>query len=361
QIQAQVEASIQLMESFLKDRTLLASLPQDVRQAFMMNAGRLSRPDRLELMKVSKAHRRKKKRKQIAADRVSTANTIIREARLNPVFVPPSESLPPQSKDERPRLNKAKFCYVCKTPYDVLHFFYDSMCGPCGDLNYKKRFQSVPLSGRVALITGARLKIGYQSALMMLRAGARVIATTRFPHDAAMRFAREKDYSEWSHRLDVHGLDLRHSPSVEFFADYLVKNEARLDFLINNAAQTVRRPPGFYRHLLEVEGTPLKELPSEAHSILQSYESSKSPALALAGSSDWVAELAVQGAAIGIQAPALLSQLPYSPKEEAEAESAFPVGRQDADLQQVDLRKMNSWRMTLADVPTSELIEVQLV
>lgn len=349
------------MESILQDRTLLGGLPQELRKEFMMYAGRLSRPDRLELMKISKAHRRKKKRKQIAEDRVSTANTVIREARLNPVFVPPSEQLLPAATTERPRLNKPKACYVCKAPYDVLHFFYDSMCGPCGDLNYRKRFQTVDLSGRVALITGARLKIGYQSALMMLRAGARVIATTRFPHDAAMRFAREADYAQWSHRLDVHGLDLRHSPSVEFFADFLVKNEARLDFLINNAAQTVRRPPGFYRHLLEVEGQPLKELPSDTQAILKSYEASKSPALALAGSADWVAELAVQGAAIGIQAPALLSQLPYSPKEEAEAESAFPEGRQDADLQQVDLRKMNSWRMTLADVPTSELIEVQLV
>jgi NAD(P)-dependent dehydrogenase (short-subunit alcohol dehydrogenase family) len=39
----------------------------------------------------------------------------------------------------------------------------------------------------------------------------------------------------------------------------------------------------------------------------------------------------------------------------------FPTGRLDADLQQIDLRTMNSWRMALADVPTPELLEVNLV
>ncbi len=43
------------------------------------------------------------------------------------------------------------------------------------------------LTGRVAIVTGARVKIGYQAAILLLRAGARVIVTTRFPHDAAAR------------------------------------------------------------------------------------------------------------------------------------------------------------------------------
>ena len=115
----------------------------------------------------------------------------------------------------------------------------------------------------MALITGERLKIGYQASLMMLRAGARVIATTRFPHDAAQRYAREADYGQWSGRLQVHGLDLRHSPSVELFARYLDQTCDRLDILINNAAQTVRRPPQFYAHLLELEARAAEDLPVE--------------------------------------------------------------------------------------------------
>ena len=119
------------------------------------------------------------------------------------------------------------------------------MCPGCADFNYKKRFQSAPLDGRAAVITGARLKIGYQAALMMLRAGARVIATTRFPVDAAARYARETDFPVWKDRLHIFGLDLRHIPSVEFFCRYVERTVERLEILINKAAQTVRRQPAF--------------------------------------------------------------------------------------------------------------------
>ena len=124
------------------------------------------------------------------------------------------------------------------------------MCPECSEFNYAKRFQTASLEGQVALITGARLKIGYQASLMMLRAGAHVIATTRFPVDAALRYSREEDFQEWGKRLDIYGLDLRHTPSVELFCNYIEQKYPRLDLLINNAAQTVRRPPGFYAHLL---------------------------------------------------------------------------------------------------------------
>ena len=142
---------------------------------------------------------------------------------------------------------------MCKEEFTELHFFYDTMCKKCGDLNYRKRFQTAPLHGQVALITGARVKIGYQATLMMLRAGATVIATTRFPVDAALRYSREEGYAEWGDRLHIHGLDLRHIPSVEIFTRYVEQRHGRLDILINNAAQTVRRPPGFYAHLIENE------------------------------------------------------------------------------------------------------------
>ena len=63
----------------------------------------------------------------------------------------------------------------------------------------------------------------------------------------------------------------------------------------------------------------------------------------------------------GIQNSALLSQLPCAYGDSEADKRAFPLGRVDADLQQVDLRTMNSWRLALADVPSPELIEVQLV
>jgi hypothetical protein len=134
-----------------------------------------------------------------------------------------------------------------------LHHFYDSMCSECGDFNYAKRFQRADLTGMTALITGARLKIGYQAALMMLQSGARVVVTTRFPVDAALRFSKEGDFSSWQDRLHIHGLDLRHTPSVEIFCDYFISRYQTLDLLLNNAAQTVRRPPAFYSHLMPAE------------------------------------------------------------------------------------------------------------
>ena len=97
------------------------------------------------------------------------------------------------------------------------------------------------------------MKIGYQVVLKLLRAGATVIVTTRFPHAAACRFAGEPDAGNWTNRLVVYGLDLRLLPAVETFASVLAASQPHLDIFIHNAAQTVRRPPGFYRHLLARE------------------------------------------------------------------------------------------------------------
>ena len=119
--------------------------------------------------------------------------------------------------------------------------------------NFAKRTELADLRGRVALLTGGRVKIGYQAGLKLLRAGARLIVTTRFPRDSAARYAREPDFEEWSDRLEIFGLDLRHTPSVEAFCHELLATHDRLDFIINNACQTVRRPPAFYEHMMEGE------------------------------------------------------------------------------------------------------------
>src|SRR4029078_2329654 len=130
---------------------------------------------------------------------------------------------------EGPELKAPRKCYVCKAEFRRLHFFYDQLCGPCAYLTYRKRTQPAGLRGRVALITGARVKIGYQAAILLLRAGARVIVTTRFPHDAARRFAGERDHDAVRDRLEIHGLDLRLTPAVERFASELGERLDRLD------------------------------------------------------------------------------------------------------------------------------------
>jgi NAD(P)-dependent dehydrogenase (short-subunit alcohol dehydrogenase family) len=240
------------------------------------------------------------------------------------------------------------------------------MCKKCGDLNYKKRFQTASLRGQIALITGSRLKIGYQATLLMLRAGATVIATTRFPVDAAIRYSREEGYALWGDRLHIHGLDLRHIPSVELFASYIEQRYGRLDILINNAAQTVRRPAGFYTHLIENEKNGLNALSRDARNLLADHEVCKKQIQSLCQNDTGKnAALPVawhnQNPGIGLRESAQLSQIPYSHDNSLLTEELFPKGKLDADLQQVDLRKTNSWRLRLGDIPTTEMLEVQLV
>src|SRR5262249_38200879 len=149
--------------------------------------------------------------------------TGMRMLRRAPVYPTPPPGQPatngtPPGTD----LHAPRKCYVCKAPFHRVHFFYDSMCPPCADLNWEKRHQTADLAGRVALVTGARVKIGYHASIKLLRAGARVIATTRFPRDAARRYAREPDFAAWGDRLAVYGVDLRHTPSVELFCRELL-------------------------------------------------------------------------------------------------------------------------------------------
>ena len=143
---------------------------------------------------------------------------------------------------------------------------------PAATSTTRKRGETADLRGRVALLTGGRVKIGYQAGIKLLRAGAEVIVTTRFPRDAATRYAQERDFEEWGERLEIFGLDLRHTPSVEGFCSHLNAGRGRLDFIVNNACQTVRRPPDFYRHMLELETASLHGMPEHVRGLLGDYE-----------------------------------------------------------------------------------------
>jgi len=242
------------------------------------------------------------------------------------------------------------------------------MCEPCGEFNDAKREQTADLGGEYALITGARVKIGYQAALKLLRAGAHVVVTTRFPVDAASRYAKEPDFAELGGRLQIFGLDLRHTPSVELFARFLAERLPRLDYVLNNACQTVRRPAGFFRHLLEAEAAPLESLPAEWRGVLAEH-AELCRALSApqeAGTRALAATTATaKGQGEGLVHSAALSQRRYLDDDYTDDSGAggslFPTNRYDEDLQQIDLREINSWRLRLHEVATPELLEVQLV
>jgi NAD(P)-dependent dehydrogenase (short-subunit alcohol dehydrogenase family) len=372
-----------VLEALAEDRARLLEVEVEKRHRLLMAAGRVSRPERNEQRQLLKAARRHDKQQVKVHDRALLARAQIRQKRLETVFTTPDAELlgaaaggvstassgasdagasrgrasAAPNHDDTPPLHVARACYVCKTRVTRVHAFYDQMCSACGDYNYRKRTQTADLRGRVAVISGARVKIGYQAAIMLLRAGARVIVTTRFPRDAAERYAREKDYPSWADRLQIYGLDLRHTPSVEAFARQLAEREARLDFVLHNACQTVRRPTGFYRHLMEGELSPHARLPEPARRLLRDYEQLRSEN----------ARRLTDGASaqllfpVGLQAAPTLSQVALADEDRHAGQQLFPAGQLDADLQQVDLRDINSWRLPLDRVSTVELLEVQLV
>jgi NAD(P)-dependent dehydrogenase (short-subunit alcohol dehydrogenase family) len=153
-------------------------------------------------------------------------------------------------------LRRARACYICKERYHEVDAFYHQLCPSCAATNRSRRDARTDLSGRRALLTGGRAKIGMYIALRLLRDGAHTTITTRFPHDAIRRFSAMPDSEQWLHRLRIVGIDLRDPAQVVALADS-VSAQGTLDILINNAAQTVRRSPGSYAHLVAAESAPL--------------------------------------------------------------------------------------------------------
>jgi NAD(P)-dependent dehydrogenase (short-subunit alcohol dehydrogenase family) len=284
---------------------------------------------------VAKIHRQAKKsngrnrhRLQKVADQKMKLSTGILRARQSatPVVDSASEIIG--------SLQKTVYCYICKQPFAEVHFFYHSLCPACAPFNYQKRQQRTNLKGRIALITGGRIKIGWQTALRLLRDGASVILTTRFPRDCAERFSKEEDFKQWRGRLQIYALDLRVLPAVEAFTEHLLNHETTLDIIINNAAQTIKRPLAFYQHLLEKEQHPVHLLPTEVQKLLPANSSLFSPPI---------------DDPVNFQ-NLLTNHVDY-----------FPKHLFDSDGQQLDLRPVNSWSMRIDEVSTVEMVEVQLV
>lgn len=364
-IHQQVAQCIETLQLMIDDSSAFFELPENLRIELMKAAGKLTRPSREEFNQRKKNAAKAAKRKQAERDKHARKQTGIRQAREAVIFEAPAMlDIPKTKENDSVYLESPRNCYVCKKEFTKVHHFYDTMCPECADFNYAKRFQTADMTGQVALITGSRLKIGYQATLMMLRSGATVIATTRFPVDSAIRFAKEKDFADWGHRLKVHGLDLRHIPSVELFCQYIQHQYSRLDVLINNAAQTVRRPAGFYKHLMANEELGFDQFSPDVKLLLSDHEYCLDE-LGMIGSGGKVKNLPVAWnvtePGLGIRASAKLSQIPYTFDNQLTTTEVFPEGKLDADLQQVDLRKTNSWRLKLGEIETAEMLEVQLV
>jgi NAD(P)-dependent dehydrogenase (short-subunit alcohol dehydrogenase family) len=313
--------------------------------------------------------KRERKAAKVKQAETVLSETGIRKLRRADVFTTPKAFAPTDfeqsdlTAEPLPETGEVQNCYICKQDFSTLHHFYDQLCPPCAELNYRKRTETADLSGRVALLTGGRVKIGYQAGIKLLRAGAELIVTTRFPRDSAARYAQEPDFAEWGHRLRIYGLDLRHTPSVEAFCAELLATQPRLDFIINNACQTVRRPPDFYEHMMAGERAALSDMPEPMRQLLGDYEGSRNDLMLLGGGSAEaiMAHDPGESPVAGLTHPAELSQIPLLPEDQPGQRALFPMGKLDQDLQQIDLRERNSWRLMMAEVPSVELLEVHLV
>lgn len=378
----ELRAATEALERIAADRSLLSTLSPAERTRLIQAAGAVHMPDVQARRRLVKQVAKQRRADAIRRDEQLLHETGIRELRRRPVFTTPNVFPPtafdpedvaaadddgpspaPPGDDAPRRASDARGCYICKLKYAELHHFYDQLCPRCAELNYRKRTELADLRGRVAVLTGGRVKIGYQAGLKLLRCGAHLIVTTRFPRDSATRYAAEPDFAAWGHRLEIFGLDLRHTPSVEAFCQHLISTRDRLDFIVNNACQTVRRPPDFYAHMMAGETGALHSMPERERRLLGAYEGLRGYHILPEGgaSDDTLALGSRMSDAAGLTHAAELSQVALLPDETRAQKDLFPEGRLDQDLQQIDLRGRNSWRLQLAEVSSVELLEVQLV
>jgi NAD(P)-dependent dehydrogenase (short-subunit alcohol dehydrogenase family) len=244
-------------------------------------------------------------------------------------------------------LLRARGCYVCKQRYVEVDAFYHQLCPACAARNHKRRDARTDLSGRRALLTGGRAKIGMYIALRLLRDGAHTTITTRFPNDAVRRFTAMDDSAEWLDRLRVVGIDMRDPGQVIALADD-VAAQGPLDILINNAAQTVRRSPEAYAHLAATAQVALPSGPLPEVVTLRRPETETAAATgALGDGGHWA------------PTPRALAALALTSGSASAARVAAGTAI-DAGGLVPDLHPHNSWSQVVSEVDPVELLEVQL-
>lgn len=305
-----------------------------------------------KLYKDVKRQSRKDKRKRIAeADRAVVAATATGAPdRIDDE----TRGIPLAARTSMPfagELIKARACYICKQDYTLVDAFYHQLCPDCASMSHEKRDARTDLTGKRALLTGGRAKIGMYIALRLLRDGAHTTITTRFPRDAVRRFSSLPDSADWIHRLKIVGIDLRDPAQVIGLADS-VASDGPLEILINNAAQTVRRSPGAYRPLVEAELAPLPDGPlpelvtfghtNDAHPLALAQSVSSHPILAPAART--ADELTAEALAAG-----------SASIERLKTGTAIDAGGLIPDEDRI-----NSWTQHVDQVEPLEMLEVQL-
>ena len=301
-----------------------------------------------KMFKAVKRHRRTSKRDAInEADRAVIAKTATAAPDRIDDETRGNKLKPSTTGKMAGTLQRSRPCYICKQHYTQVDAFYHQLCPECAAFNHSKRDARTDLSGKRALLTGGRAKIGMYIALRLLRDGAHTTITTRFPKDAARRFAAMEDSADWLHRLRIVGIDLRDPAQVIALTDSL-NDAGPLDIIINNAAQTVRRSGNAYKPLVDAE---LEALPTDTP----------------------MPELLTFGHAHDKHPLALASQMSEHPQLGGDEIAALALSMGSASLERVaagtaidagglvpDVATINSWTQVVEQVDPLEMLEVQL-
>lgn len=315
-------------------------------------------------------------------------------------------------------LPKPRSCYTCKVRFRELHPFYDQLCPSCASLNFQKRNFTTDLTGKIAIVTGSRVKIGFQTCLKLLRAGCQVIATTRFPNAACKAYMDLPDFNTFKDRLHVYGLDFRDVTGLEAFTRFIKQNYEKVDILINNACQTIRRPVGYYKPAIERERALYEDATQDQHVLLSgsmAYESVRRQIMTLEDGgvssrvdansgtctdntrngdvstndtnilmSNLTNETKTDGdlnkSALnsvfsklptvdefgdvhnkGVSYSSMMSQVALLPEDIGIDKKLLPEGLSDVNGQQLDLRRHNSWLLKMEDVSTPEVVETMFI
>ena len=256
------------------------------------------------------------------------------------------------------KMNYFKECYCCKTNIveNNLHFFYSNLCKNCGDLNYSYRIMKLDLSGRIAIVTGGRIKIGFEIAKKLLSYGCKVIVTTRFPKDALLKFKEDQEYHLWKNNLIIYPIDFRSFQSVIKFVNYVTDKLPYLDILINNAAQTIRRPTSYYKYLLPIEAQEISKddvniIINNDYSLLNTDISYNNNLLSEESNNN------NNNKTSSLPLSVFLSQIKIIKENEQPDKILMGDDKQPHDFTQ----GKNSWKLELDEVPFEEFMEVQII
>ena len=264
-------------------------------------------------------------------------------------------------------LIEPRACYICKGSFRVVDAFYHQLCPDCAAFNHARRDARTDLTGKRALLTGGRAKIGMYIALRLLRDGADTTITTRFPNDAVRRFRAMEDSEEWFDRLHIAGIDLRDPGQVVDLADS-VASRGPLDILINNACQTVRRTPEAYAPLIRAEQVELEPGPvPDMETFARHGEHHLELAHLETPGARWVGKPAGETEI----RPTAETASHWAPTPHAITAMALTAGSADLELTESgmaidagglvpDQVDTNSWIQTVSEVDPIELLEVQL-